>query len=119
MATSQMVSRARDKQLRILGLTAISAAYAVPRGHAIAAIYFRNRTANAVTGGVKIGTAAGATDIVAAQAIGANGIGHVADADLLKRFFSTTDRQVLFIDAVSAWNSATVDFYLVLDKLQP
>jgi len=116
---TQTVSRARDKQIRALGLTAAFAGLAVPRGHAIAEIYFRNRTANAVTGGLKIGTTAGGVDIVADQAIGANGIGHVADAAVLKRFFSTTDRQVLFIDAVSAWNSATVDLYIVLDKLQP
>ena len=117
--TSQMISRARDKQLRIFSLQSANAGYAIPRGHAIAAIYWRNRTANAVTGGLKIGTTAGGVDIVAAQAMGANGIGHVPDADLLKRFFSVTDRQVLYIDAVSAWNDATIDLYIVLDKLQP
>ena len=119
MATSKTVSRARDKQLRILGLDAASAGAAIPRGHAIAAIFWRNRTANAVTGGIKIGTTAGATDIVAAQAVGGNGIGHITDATILKRFFSVTDRQVLYIDAVSAWNDATIDLYIVLDKLQP
>lgn len=120
MASYQMVSRARDKQMRILNLDAASAAtFAIPRGHAIDSIYFRNRTANAVTGGIKIGTTAGGVDIVAAQAVGASAFGHVPAADLLKRFFSVTDRQVLYIDAVSAWNSASIDLYITLNKLQP
>lgn len=119
MASYQMVSRVRDKQLRILNLDAANQAYAIPKGHAITAVYYRNRTANAVTGGLKIGTTVGGTDIVAAQTISGSSIGHVAEASILKRLFSLSASQTLYIDAVSAWNSAAIDLFISLDKCAP
>ena len=89
----------------------------VPAGFAIAGIYIINTTSNAVTGGIKIGTTSGATDVVVAQAVGANALVSVSDATLLKRIFSTSVEQTLYIQAVSAWNSASltvsVDLYRV------
>jgi hypothetical protein len=80
-------------------------------------ILVKNTTANAITGGLKFGTTAGATDIVAALTVGANFIGHVFDAVLLKRFFSTSATQTIFFDTVTLWNSASVDIYIIYDLL--
>lgn len=86
----------------------------IPKNRYIKAIYMRNSTANAVTGGIKIGTTSGGTDVVAAQAVGANAFLKVADADVLIKGWSSD--QTLFIQDVTAWNSAsvTVTFETVL-----
>lgn len=89
----------------------------VPAGHAISQIIVENTTANAVTGGVRVGTTAGAADVVAALAVGANALTFVADAAVLKRFFSRTASQTLFVEAVVAWNSASLNFFVVLVRL--
>lgn len=89
----------------------------IPAGYSIAQINIFNTTANAVTGGIRIGTTAAGTDVVVAQAVGANAILTIADADVLLKFFSTTVAQSLFIEAVTAWNSANLNIYVVLNKL--
>lgn len=91
--------------------------YNVPAGYKIDSIVMRNLTANAVTGGIRIGTTAAGVDVVAAQAVGANALLQVADSALLKRAFSMTAVQQLFIEAVTAWNSANVEIYVKLSKL--
>ena len=90
----------------------------VPAGYRIVAITFKETANHAVTGGVKIGTTSGGTDVVTAQAVTANASGFVADASLLKTMFSMTTAQTLFIQPVSAWNSANVIFTLTLQKVQ-
>ena len=70
-----------------------------------------------MTGGIKIGTTSGATDVVAAQAVGANALGTIADASILKKVFSRSAAQTLFIQAVTAWNSASVELAFVLAKV--
>ena len=89
----------------------------IPAGMAIAGIYIANSTSNAVTGGIKIGTTSGATDVVVAQAVGASALVSVSDATLLKRLFSMSVDQTLYIQAVSSWNSANLivsfDLYVV------
>jgi hypothetical protein len=91
--------------------------FTVHAGWAVEAIYFSNGNANAVTGGIKIGTSAGAADVVAAQAIAGNAIGHVPAADILKRFFSRSTTQTLHLAAVTAWNSAALDFTITMRKV--
>lgn len=76
-----------------------------------------NNTANAVTGGLKFGSIAGGVDIVAALAVGANAIAPVLGTGLLKNLFSVSATQTLFIDAVVAWNSASVDIIVVYGQL--
>ncbi|WP_027060545.1 hypothetical protein [Mesorhizobium loti] len=88
----------------------------VPAGWYIADIVFANTTANAVTGGVKIGTTSGATDVVAAQAIAGSAIGKVPDASILKTLFSRTAAQTLFIQTVTSWNGASVELSFKLRK---
>lgn len=89
----------------------------VPPGWAIDQIFYANTTAGTVTGGVKIGTTSGATDVVAAQAVGANAIGVIADANVLLKLFSRTVAQTLFIQPVTSWNSQTVEFSFSLEKV--
>jgi hypothetical protein len=89
----------------------------IPAGWAIDQVHFANTTANAVTGGIKIGTTSGATDVVAAQAVGANALDTIADANVLKKVFSRSVAQTLFIQAVTAWNSASLELSFVLRKV--
>ena len=89
----------------------------LPANAFILGIQFQNLTANAVTGGVRFGTSAGGTQIVTALTVGSNGLGHVTDANLTRRFFSSTSPTTVFIEAVTAWNSAIVNFrvlYVIL-----
>lgn len=90
-----------------LTLTA-NGTFTVPSGHLIDDIYFENTTANAVTGGIKIGTTNGGTEVIVSQAIAANEIVAVANANILKHIFSSTVDQILYIQAVTSWNSANV-----------
>ncbi len=89
----------------------------IPMGAAIRDIIIVNTTANAITGGLKIGTTSGGTDVVAAQAVGANAVIAISDSALLKRFFSLTANQALFFDAVSAWNNASLTIIITYNIL--
>jgi hypothetical protein len=99
--------------VRLSGVAA-DATFNVPAGYAIEAITIRNTTGNAVTGGIKIGTTAGGTDVVAAQAVGANSLVTVADAAILKRYFSATLETTLYFEDVTAWNSASLEVAVVV-----
>lgn len=89
----------------------------IPAGWAIAAIHYAETAGNDITDGVKIGATDGAADVVAAQAVDANAIGTIADADILRKVFSRSDAQTLFVQAVSSWNSASVEFSFALIKV--
>lgn len=104
------------KTYSALGATS-SGSFVLPANTRIDAISMIGTNANAVTGGIKIGTTAGGTDIVAAQAVGGNSIVSVADADILKRIFSTSATQTIYFDAVTAWNSANVNLYFKFSEL--
>lgn len=91
--------------------------FSVPKGYYIHSIVFENTTANAVTGGIRIGTTNGGTEVVVAQALGANELVEVADANILKTIFSTTTAQTLYIQAVTSWNSANINMYIKLKQL--
>lgn len=87
----------------------------LPKGYFMERIWFKNRTANAVTGGIRIGTAGGGTQVVTAQAVAAS-VQAVITPTISG--YSLAQPQVdatLYIEAVSAWNSAEVD--VVVDCL--
>lgn len=88
----------------------------IPAGYSIQSISMNNTTANAITGGVKIGTTDGGTDVVTALAIAGNAILGLTDATILKKLFSTSVDQTLYIQAVVAWNSASLDTSIVMIK---
>jgi hypothetical protein len=101
-----------------LVLTAVTAntTLSVPAGYAVRDIFVRNTTANAVTGGVKIGTTSGAVDVLGALTVGANAF--TLGVPLI-RLFSATVAQTLFVQAVVAWNSASLDITITLDRAIP
>lgn len=100
-----------------LNTLAANGTFTVPSGMTIESIVFENTTANAVTGGVRFGSTNGGSEVVTAQAISANGVGQIMDANILLKFFSSTAQQILYIQAVTAWNSASVKFYIKLKPL--
>jgi hypothetical protein len=85
----------------------------LPAGAYIEQIIMKNLTANAVTGGIAIGSSSGTADIVASQACAANALIHVADASISKRVVSDTADTVLYATAVNAWNGANVTISIV------
>lgn len=94
--------------------TSVAIAPLIPANAAIRDIYINNTTANAVSGGIDIGTTSGAADVVSAKVCAANCLTFVADAALLKRVFSLTAAQNLFItghtDAASANLTLTITY---------
>lgn len=97
--------------------TTANATVVIPAGQFITGIVFKGNNANAVTGGIKIGTSSGATDVVAAQAVAGNSLAMITDAALLKKVFSYSVDQTLYVQAVSAWNSANVDIVFIIGNL--
>jgi hypothetical protein len=81
---------------------------AIPYSWGIDSISFRNTTANAVTGGIRIGTTNGGNEVVTAQAVGANELVQILPQDIKKYFFAHNATTTLYIQAVTAWNSASV-----------
>lgn len=91
----------------------------IPAGWSILQIIVQNTTGNAVTGGIRIGTTDGGTDVVIALAVGANALFAVLDATLLKRVFSATVDTTLYIQTVTLWNSASLNIYFQMQKFTP
>jgi hypothetical protein len=89
----------------------------VPAGYVIDDIFIRETAGNAVTGGIKIGTTAGGTEITASIAVGANSFTRTFPATLTTSGpFSPTATQTIFFQAVTAWNSAIVDIVVRLKR---
>jgi hypothetical protein len=91
----------------------------IPAGYVLEQIVIENTTANAITGGLRIGTAAAGTQVVTAQAVAASALLRIAQASITLGVFSTTAAQTLFIEAVSAWNSANVNIWFTVRRLNP
>lgn len=91
--------------------------YSVPAGYQIESIVIKNTTANAITGGLRIGTTDGGAEVVTAQAVGANAFLTIQNAAVLLKVFSTSAAQTLYLQAVTGWNSASIDVYVKLSKL--
>jgi len=89
----------------------------IPKGHSILQIVVHNTTGNAVTGGIKIGTSIGGSDVVVAAAVAANDLFVIPNSLVLKSIFSLTEDIPLYIDAVTLFNSASLDFIFVLRKI--
>lgn len=116
--TPRVVARPHARQLRLQAIAADSSFY-IPAGYAITGVIIENTTANAVTGGIDIGVTDGGTTVVNQFAVGANAIVHIPEASLLLRFWSRTVVQQLFLIAHTAWNSASLNVWITLEKLAP
>jgi hypothetical protein len=115
----QKVMRPKAEQLR-LKLIGIDSSFTLIGGYAISAILVENTTANAMTSGLNIGTTDGGSDVCSAFAVGANFIGHIPEAVVLKRYWSRTVNQLIFVTAVGGgWNGALLNVTLIADKISP
>ena len=75
-------------------------------GSSLRRVYIHNRTGTAVTGGIRIGNAAGGAQALAATPVAANAL---VDVPVVAPLLSKTD-QTLFIEDVTAWGAgAAVD----------
>lgn len=111
--------RSTDSDMETLIAISKTAAFTltVPRNYCVEAIRVVNFTGNAMTGGLKIGTSAGATDVVAAQTIGAAGVYRIQEASILKNILSLSATSTLYFDAVTAWNGAVISLWIDLKRL--
>lgn len=95
------------------GTTDIPLTVPVPAGTYIQMLIWQNTTANAVTGGMSLGTTANGTDVVAAQALAANALVFTTDALLLKRVFSATAGTTLHMAPVTSSNTSNITLTIV------
>ncbi len=104
-----------DNDRIVLTLTGVVAnsTFTVPAGYRISYFDIVNTTANAVTGGLHLGTAALGTQILNAHTVGANASQSVET--LLKRFFAA--EQIVYISAHTSWNSANLTLTVTLDQM--
>lgn len=87
----------------------------LPAYGALRRVYFFNHTANAVTGGIRIGTSAGGTQVVTAQAIAANALVEITPTiNALAQVDGT-----LYVEAVTSWNSAQVSVVIMYEEVDP
>lgn len=115
--TTGVASNVGTNSIKLVGIVAANSGAVIPINGYIQQIIIVNTTANAITGGLKFGTSAGATDVAAAVAVGANAITFITDALLLKRWFSASAAQTIFFDTVTLWNSASVNVTIVWGQL--
>lgn len=92
-------------QRRALGKTA-AFTIDIPQGALATRIFIRNNTANAVTGGIKVGTTLAGVDVVAAAAVAASAVIYTPT---LIGAVNTAAVRTLYFDAVTAFNAANID----------
>ena len=102
---------------KVIKTLAANGTISVPAGHCIDFIAVNETNGADVTGGLRFGTTGGGTDIVAAFACAANSLNVIADSSILKRVFSVSAAQTVFIEAVVAWNGASVNVYVTFSRL--
>lgn len=117
--TTGTVAAGDDSRFSVVQVTTATAntTVSIPAGNLIQDIVIQNTTANAVTGGVRIGTTDLGVDVAIAIAVGANALFAIPDATLLKRIFSLSAPTTLYIQTVTLWNSASLNIYFVLRKV--
>lgn len=105
-----------DDDHMVVKLDAVTAntTFSVPAGYRLSSLDIVNTTAVAVGTGIRVGTAAGASDVVGATGVGANAI--VTPA-LAKSLFSLTAAQTLYLEAVTTWDGASLRVRAVLEQV--
>jgi hypothetical protein len=89
----------------------------VPAGYVIDDVFIQETAGNAVTGGIKIGTVSGGTQIAASIAVPANSFTRTLPGSLTTSGpFSPTLAQTIYIQAVTAWNAANVNIIIPLNR---
>ncbi|MCK1445425.1 hypothetical protein IVB43_23860 [Bradyrhizobium sp. 48] len=85
----------------------------LPANAYISTVIYNNGTANAVTGGITLGSTANGTDIATATTCAASCLAQATDAQLVKRAWSTTAATPIHAAAATSWNSANVTITVV------
>ena len=89
----------------------------IPAGYCIDDVFIQETAGNAVTGGIKIGTSSGGTQIATAITVGASSFTRTLPGSLTTSGpFSPTVAQTIYIQAVAAWNSANVNIIIPLKR---
>lgn len=117
MKTTQNVFEySASKQSRAIVLKGVAANKEIkmPAGFRLTGIYVRNTTANAITGGVRIGSAAAGTQHLTALAVAASAVAFAVPT-VLPAIVQTAGS--LFLEAVTAWNSAVVDVRIEYEEI--
>ena len=86
----------------------------MPAGFRLKGIYIRNNTANAVTGGIRIGSVTTGTQHLTAQAVAASGVYYAVPTVIAPIVATAGD---LFIEAVTSWNAANLDFKIDYEEI--
>jgi hypothetical protein len=92
----------------------------LPAGAIIVGIQLHNTTANAVTGGVQLGTSAGLSNILSPTVVGANAniiLYPSANASITAP--TTTAAENVYLSAVSAFNSASINATITYATTNP
>jgi len=98
----------------VIASSTSSVGLGLPASMYIEGLIFQNLNANAITGGVNVGSSVGAADIVSALAVAGNALIVVADALILRRAFSAVAPTSLFVSAGGSWNGASLNIKTVL-----
>lgn len=109
-------------QVAVTANQTTATAQTLPAGAVITGIVVHNTTANAVTGGVNIGTAAAGAQVVSALTVGANALVAVPSASILAPVFNSSGTpiaQQLFINAATAFNSASLNVTIFYSLFSP
>lgn len=114
--TKGFYSRNRSKIKRSLRATDKTANFtiAVPANHIPKQIYIAERNNAAVTGGIRIGTAAAGTQVLVAGAVAAlsNNNFPAVSIPLIPQAAYT-----LYVEAVTAWNGASIDVKVEFEEV--
>lgn len=89
----------------------------VPARYKIDEITMRNTIAAAVTGGIRAGVTDGGATVILAQAVGSSAILEVKDAAILLNYFSHTLPTTIYLQAVTAWNTAVVQITVFMSRV--
>lgn len=90
----------------------------IPAGWVIAGIDFEE-----LVGGtgviIKIGTTSGGTDVIASYSIGAGAVNSIPSASILQKYFSSSADTTIYLQAVSSWGDANVNFIFRMVRVWP
>lgn len=103
-------------EIKLTGVVA-NTSFVIPANAYIQQVLIQNTTANAVTGGVVLGTTSAGLDVATAVAIGANAITFIPQSVMLKPWFSTSAPQTVWISTATLWNSASLTVLIVYGQL--
>lgn len=102
----------RTKHTKTLAMAA-NGTLTIPANHIIEEIIIENTTTNAITGGLRIGTSDGGAQVVVAQAVAASALLRILNAAILLGIFSTSAATTLYAQAVTSWNSASINITVI------